>query len=236
MYQVIVCDDESKILNDITEKVQDTFYTHGILANYTSVDDARTLMNLLQKERIDVLFLDIDMPYYSGMEIANYINTQGLQTLLIFVTSHDALVYQTFAYRPFGFIRKSYIDEELDALAMRVGQELIDRKQELVFSKGQEYIRIRLKEIVYIEAEGNYLIFYIGNEKIKIRETMMRMESTLCQKGFVRCHKGYLVNLEYLVKMRTMELELKYGSEHIVIPIGRSYEKDVRKRILASLD
>ena len=65
---------------------------------------------------------------------------------------------------------------------------------------------------------------------------MMRMESTLCQKGFVRCHKGYLVNLEYLVKMRTMELELKYGSEHIVIPIGRSYEKDVRKRILASLD
>ena len=73
------------------------------------------------------------MPYFNGMDIAGYINEKALHTILVFVTSHDALVYQTFAYRPFGFIRKTHIEEEIDELTERIKKELTDRKQELMY-------------------------------------------------------------------------------------------------------
>ena len=110
MYHIVICDDEKEILQELSEKIKEQFERKNISAEYSCVDDSRTLMELLQTEKVDVLFLDIDMPYFSGMDIAGWITENGLNTILVFVTSHDALVYQTFAYRPFGFMRNRGAD------------------------------------------------------------------------------------------------------------------------------
>ncbi|MBD5474855.1 MAG: response regulator transcription factor [Lachnospiraceae bacterium] len=235
MYHIVICDDEKEILDDILRKVRNCFDENDILARYTGFDDSRKLMECIQSEKIDVLFLDIDMPYHNGMDIAGYINEQGLKTILIFITSHDALVYQTFAYRPFGFIRKTYIDQEIDELVKRVSRELLENKQELVFRKGQELIRVLIKDIIYIEAEKNYLMIRTCDEMIRIRETMTNALNELQGKGFIRCHKGYLVNADYIEKLSNSEVLLRAGDESIAIPVGRSYEKEVRKKILEML-
>ena len=124
---------------------------------------------------------------------------------------------------------------ELDELIERIKKELTDRKQELVLLKGQEIIRILIKEIAYIESEGNYLNIYTKNGVMKFRETMINMESELAYKGFIRCHKGYLVNSDYIEKLKSGEIEIKYGDEHRLIPVGRSFDKEVRKRMLELL-
>lgn len=235
MYHIVICDDENEILKNISEKIKANFEQKEIPAEYFRIDDSRKLMEFLQSENVDVLFLDIDMPYFSGMDIAGYINEKALHTILVFVTSHDALVYQTFAYRPFGFIRKTHIEEEIDELTKRIKKELTDRKQELVLSKGQEIIRILIKDIIYIESQGNYLNIYTKNDVIKYRETMTNIENELSHKGFIRCHKGYLVHADYIERLKSTEIEVKCETEHKSIPIGRSYEKDVRKRMLELL-
>lgn len=231
MYHITICDDESEILYEIHKKVRRSFEENEVSAEFSCLEDSRELMQSLQNENIDVLFLDIDMPYFSGMDVAGAVNEMGLKTILVFVTSHDALVYQTFAYRPFGFLRKTHIDEELDELVKRIGKELLDRKQELVIQKGTEIIRILIKDIVYIEAEGNYLNICLKEDVVKVRETMTKIEKELGCKGFIRCHKGYLINGEYIGKMKSTEIEMKYGQGSKTIPVGRSYEKDIRKRI-----
>lgn len=235
MYHVVICDDEKEILNDIYKKVRNCFNENNLSAKYTCFDDARELMECIRRERIDVLFLDIDMPYYSGMDIAGFVNEQEWKTILIFVTSHDALVYQTFAYRPFGFIRKTHMDEEMDELVKRIHRELLENQQELVIQKGQELIRVLLNDIIYIEAEGNYLMLRLKNSELRIRETMTNIESKLYDKGFIRCHKGYLINTGYIEKLKSTEVLMKLGNESMALPVGRSYEKDVRKRILEML-
>jgi DNA-binding LytR/AlgR family response regulator len=88
--------------------------------NMQAVSDSRELIEKLKEGIVDVLFLDIDMPYYSGMDIASYINEHMLSTIVVFVTSHDALVYKTFAYRPFGFLRKTHIAEEIDEFSYQI--------------------------------------------------------------------------------------------------------------------
>ena len=132
MYHVAICDDESKILNDIRVKIETCFQEQEITAEYFCTEDSKKMMEHLQKKKTDVLFLDIDMPHISGMDIAAYLNENKLNTILVFVTSQDALVYKTFAYRPFGFIRKTHIEEELTELTERIRCELNDRKQDLI--------------------------------------------------------------------------------------------------------
>ena len=179
MYHIVVCDDEKEILDDILKKVRNCFDENNISARYTGFDDARKLMECIQRDKIDVLLLDIDMPYHNGMDIAGYINGHGLKMLLIFITSHDALVYQTFEYRPFGFIRKTHIDQEINELVKRVCKELLENKQELVIRKGQELIRVLIKDIIYIEAEKNYLMIRTRDDMFRIRETMTGVEKEL---------------------------------------------------------
>lgn len=235
MINVAICDDDKRILEAITIKVQTSFNEHEVAAEYLSFNDPRELIEYLHSKSVDILFLDIDMPYFSGMDIAGFVNEQGMKTMLIFVTSHDTLVYQTFAYRPFGFIRKTHIDDELYELVRRIKQELIHRKQELVVQRGQELYKILISEIIYIESEGNYLNIYLQGEKLRIRDTLSNIEKELAGKDFIRCHKGYLINGDYVVRLRASEAELKYSDGSRIIPIGRSYEKEVRRKILESI-
>lgn len=235
MYQIVICDDETEILDAMHHKIRDCFHDNNIPAQYTCLDDPRKLMEYLANGRADVLFLDIDMPYYSGMDIAGYLNEQGRDTILIFVTSHDALVYQTFAYRPFGFIRKTHVDEELDELVKRVHKELLANNRELVIRQGQELVRVFLNDIIYIEAEGNYLVLRLKGQELRIRETLANMENRLQGKDFIRCHKGYLVNARYIERFKNTEVLLRTEDGSVPLPVGRSYEKEVRKRILELL-
>ena len=234
-YQITICDDEPKILDDLAQRIKDGFIQLKIEAEYYCTTNSAQVMEHLQTNVVDVIFLDIDMPVFSGMDIAGYLNEKQPQAILVFVTSHDALVYQSFAYRPFGFLRKTHLDEELQRVMERVRKELQNRKRDIVISKGQELIRILIQDILYLEAEGNYLNIHTKNEVLRVRETLTNMEKELLGKGFLRCHKGYLINAEYIEKFKTTEVDLRMGEVFQTIPIGRSYEKEVRSRIMELL-
>lgn len=235
MLKVVICDDEENILKEASYIVDKKLTEKQMSYNLQAINDARILLDELKKNTIDVLFLDIDMPYYSGMDIASYISENNLSTILIFVTSHDELVFKTFAYKPFGFLRKTHLTEEIDELIDRLSKELEFRKQELVIAKAGEIVKIPLNEISYIESDGNYLNIRTSEEIIRHRETMTNMENELKGKDFIRCHKGYLVNVNHIEKMKMSELVVKCGNDDAILPVGRSYEKDVKKKIMESI-
>ena len=236
MYHICICDDEQEVLLQLSEKIKKELEKLEIEAEYTLIHDSRVLMEQVGKNSIDILFLDIDMPYHNGMDIAGYINEQKLDIILVFVTSYDALVYKTFAYSPFAFIRKTCLGEDLAEFSTRIGKELEQKKSELILTKGMEICRIRIKDIVYMESEGNYMNIITIDNIFKFRETMTFMENELASKGFIRCHKGYMVNSDYVETYKTNSLAIK-GAENGVqeIPVGRSYEKEVRRKIIESI-
>ena len=236
MYQIYVCDDEQEVLVRLSEKIKKELKRLELEADYTLIQDSRVLMEKLGQKNIDILFLDIDMPYHDGMDIAGYINEHNLDIILVFVTSHDALVYKTFAYKPFAFIRKTCLDEDLTEFSSRITKELEQKKSELILTKGTELCRIRINDIVYMESEGNYMNIITVDNTFKFRETMTSMENELASKGFIRCHKGYLVNPDYIEKYQTNSLEIKGAGNGVQeIPIGRSYEKEVKRKIIESI-
>lgn len=236
MYHVYICDDEKEILLQLKKQIHTELETLDIQAEYMLIQDSRELMERIGKENIDLLFLDIDMPYYSGMEIAKYVCEKIPETILVFVTSHDALVYKTFAYKPFAFVRKTCMDEDLKEFSSRIAKELEREKRELVLSKGTEIYRIKIHDIIYMESEGNYINIFTVNDALRFRETMTCMEDELKTKGFIRCHKGYLVNAKYITRYSGNSLQIQGTNGRTQeLPVGRSYEKEVKHKLLASL-
>ena len=89
-----------------------------------------------------------------------------------------------------------------------------------------------LSDILYFEADGNYLRLYTKTEQYRFRSTVAATENTLAGQGFLRVHKGFLVNLSAVRRLGSEEIRLISGD---VIPLGKNYTDSVRKRFLQAM-
>jgi len=224
---IAVCDDEIQILGDIVKEIQG-FMPYGNVAAFT---DGASLLESLEAGGWDLLLLDIDMPGLGGLEIAGRLEEQhsGREPLLVFVTNHDELVYDSLRFHPFGFIRKSHFREEIGRLLRDCEKELREKERYFAFKSGAENIKVKLSEILYFESDGNYLKLVASGREYRFRDTVGAVERTLAAQGFIRLHRGFLVNQEAVRVLGQEEAELVSGKK---LPIGRSYAEAARKRLL----
>ncbi len=229
MLTAAVCDDEKKVLDDMCRKIERAFSNLDKIPEIVSFDDPFLLLERIKNNPPDVLFLDIDMPKLDGMDIAQFLIDNNVKTLLVFVTSHDALVYKSFKYRPFAFIRKSFFDDEIDSAAEDIITELKKHDDCFSFKTGTGFFRIRLIDILYFESDGNYINLHCTNDVHKFRGTIGSVESELSGKSFIRIHKGFIVNVRHVFALCGDELKLDSGD---ILPIGRSNKESVRHAIM----
>ncbi len=228
--KLFICDDEVQILKDITLK------TRAVLGDciIEEFSDGKSLLEALEKNSCDVLFLDMDLPDIDGLTIAKKlqeISTEKMREnpLLVFVTSHDELVYDSFLVHPFGFIRKSCMETEFVEILQDCQKELEKREPFFSFKKSGENIRLPLSDICYFEGDQNYLKLYTKQEMYRFRETISAVEESLSGHGFIRFHRGFLVNQKAVKVLGADEATLITGSK---IPIGRNYAQNVKRQLM----
>ena len=225
--KIAVCDDEIPILEDMATEIQ-RLIPNGSVATFT---DGMVLLESLSSGEWDILLLDIDMPGLDGLEIAAWLGEGDCRRtpMLVFVTGHDELVYDSLKFHPFGFIRKSHFREEIGGLLQDCEKALQEKDRCFTFKSGAENVRIRLAEILYFEGDGNYLRLVTQGKEYRFRDTVGAVESVLAAQGFIRLHRGFLVNQEAVRVLGPEEAELVSGEK---LPIGRSYGEAARKRLL----
>ena len=152
--------------------------------------------------------------------------------LIIFVTSHDELVYDSLQLHPFGFVRKSYLDKELKKVLEDAVEEVSSRDKHFFFHTASGDIKLQLDDILYFESEGNYIKIKTGSDEFRFRETMQALEMSLKSDGFIRVHKGFLVNQEAVKIINSDKLVLNDNTE---IPFGRSYQENARKMLMRGM-
>ena len=222
--KIAVCDDENKIVEEITSFIKKDFPSSEVKA----YSDGESFL-ASSVERPEVLLLDIDMPGISGMEVAAALTRQKVSTLIVFVTAHDELVYDSFKYHPFAFVRKKFLEEELKAVLSDCEKQLESRNKNFVFQNASKLVTLSRSDILYFEGQANYLAIHTTSDEYKMRSTMAGVEKELEDSDFLRIHKGFLVNLEHIRVLKTEELELDNGT---VLPIGKSYSEAAKKSIL----
>ena len=221
---IAVCDDEAKILEEIASFIKQEF-TQSKVQAYSSGDSFISS----SQERPDVLLLDIDMPGMSGMEVASLLAQEKAQTLIVFVTAHDELVYDSFKYHPFAFVRKKYLADELRNVLNDCKLEIEGRNRHFVFQTASKTINLSQSDILYFESQANYLAVYTKDGEYRLRSTMTNIENELQNGDFLRIHKGFLVNLEHIKILKSDTLELDNG---VMLPIGKSYSESAKESIL----
>lgn len=223
--KIFICDDEPKIMSDISAKVR-LALPEADISEFTS---GKFLLEAITENNFDILLLDIDMPEISGLDIAARLTKLENKPLLVFVTSHDELVYDSLQFHPFGFVRKGYMDKELPRILADCVTELGSREKHFCFHTANADIKLQLDEILYFESDGNYLKLFSKDKEYRFRDTLSAVENTLSDSGFIRIHKGFLVNQAAVKMLTSDEAELINGTR---IPIGRSYSETAKKQLM----
>lgn len=182
----------------------------------------------------DILYLDIDMPQMSGMELAEKIRETDAELILIFCTNLQQFALNGYSVSALGFLVKPvqwysfrlYLDRTLKVLRKRAGQAENPRPESIVVKDGAVSRVIRTADIKYVEVRQHYLLYNVEDKAtrqktvIKTRGTMQDATALLSACGFARCSSSFLVNLSCITAVSRMDLHI--GQE--TVPIGRAYK------------
>ncbi len=229
MLKAIVIDDEPmslEVIKGLTEKV--TFVE--LIGYFTNSFKA---MGFLQKNKIDLIFLDIKMPDISGIDFLKSIHNPPM---VIFTTAYSEHAVESFELDAIDYLLKPFsLTRFLKACNKAYEQyELRQNKNDSssiltsVFIKsGYEQIRVELDDILYAESSGNYVQFVLENKKIASRLTMNEAEALLPTVRFIRIHRSYIVATKHIQKMHRKSIWVQQTE----LPIGTAYNSEIEKII-----
>lgn len=236
MIRIAICDDDEYTLDILKTKIDREFakYTDDYIIKCYS--NGMLLLDDNRHTAFDILFLDIDMPKIGGFEIAQQFRDSFLQCFIIFITSHSNLVYRSFDFQPFNFITKDPQDDFNSTVVSVIDKLMEHMKQhkKIVLENDEETAVVYYHNIVYIESSKHYLKYYIQNREMPIvkRGSMNETESEISSYGFVRIHRGYIVNLRYIksVDKKIGKVYVNYNGIRKPLTMGASYKEAVDKR------
>lgn len=226
--KIYLCDDELKIREEICAAAEAVLPEAEVM----QFSDGGSLLEQMNREPCDILLLDIDMPKLSGMEVAARLSGLSKKPLLVFVTNHDELVYESFRYHPFGFVRKQFLSKELDKILKDCVAELEQGRKHFNFRTEGKEVCLLLSEVLFFESEGNYLEVHTDNGEYRFRSTITAVESSLGKDGFIRVHKGFLVNQSAIRLFGAEEVELTDGRK---LPVGKTFADEAKQQFMRYL-
>ena len=207
---IAVCDDEKVIREQIKELIEEQSEAVNIKL-FTSGEEL-----LACDEVFDIIFLDIQMGGLSGIETARILRKQESETIIIFVTAVKEYVFEAFDVEAFHYLLKPIEDDKFVEVFERAMKGVLARKtkmQERIFIKTRNRnITIDKSRILYVESRTRKVEIHLNNECIETYATMNEMEKQLGE-GFYRCHRGYLVNMAYILEYDTSKISLNNGEE-----------------------
>ena len=233
-YQALICEDQSSELQFISKELEKAFHKHKLPVHFETYQSSKKVLEKLSQNDCyyDLLFFDIEMPGINGIELCRRIRQSHPDSLVIFISNKEELVFQTFEVQPFRFIRKNHFLKELDQLILAISSELSSREgiqisvQELHSSTIYTW---NINQILYIEALGKrcQVITKYGTTNLQYR--FMNFESQLIPHGFLKPHRSFLVNYKYISVIEKDLILLDNGER---IPLSRNRVTEIKRQFM----
>ena len=192
-------------------------------------ENAEEALEVIQNQTIDIAFLDIDMPTLNGLDFRK----QTLEIpVCVFITSHPEHAVESFELEALDFIVKPLKFDRFDKTMQRVLEFLeIKHKAQLFESsiggdtiyikEGHEQTKVKLHDILYLEALKDYTLVVTNEKRHCVLASIGNLLKETHFQSFIRIHRSYAVQKQYIKKVTTAEVELHNDK---LIPLGRSYK------------
>ena len=223
---ITICDDNVVI----TEFIKDITLKHFPKTEVVTFVSGKKMVEYIIRERIpDIIISDICIGDEDGIEELKQVRDRLQYARIIFITGFFDRCQDIFInFNPYGLLTKPIQEKNLLYYLNKIMTEEELSEDFYVYFRGNKF-RISGRDVIFIESVGRKVIYHTRNndfeEYIKLDEVMKKVK-----QHFLRCHKSYVVNLNYVTEHSAKYFTLKNGS---VVPISRNYAKESKARYLA---
>ena len=234
MIKIAILDDDKTALMISTSAVEAFLKEKNAEYRLFSFSNPLNFLASAKEEKFDLSFLDIDMPEMNGLNVANELTAISKYGQIIFLSQREDLVFECLKFHPFGFIRKSKLIDDFSLMMNQYFQTISNNESneaKIDFFDKTKTFSFKIKEIVYIEGDRNYQKVVLKDKTSQnIRVPLGTLEDKLREHGFLRIHKGYLLNYLYI---RSIESEEVYLTTGISLPMAKKRKEEIMKQYLA---
>ncbi|MCR5823124.1 MAG: LytTR family DNA-binding domain-containing protein [Lachnospiraceae bacterium] len=204
---IVICDDDETCRLNTSEKIRKWMKERSRNDRIILFDNGDALLDHLEKNRADVLFLDIMMPLLSGMETARIIRERTVDIKLVFLTSAPEYAVESYEVNAAGYLLKPPDHKKLCALLDKFAEEAEAKKEHILVKTRMGYRNLDPSVIECAEAQGKNVIFHLsdGTEVEAVGKFSTYEEQLLKDKSFFKCHRSYIVGLAHVKTFTTGE-------------------------------
>jgi two-component system LytT family response regulator len=201
-----------------------------------SCKNAMEAFQAISSQKIDLVFLDINMPEISGLSLARSINKN---IKIIFTTAYREYAVEGFDLQAVDYLLKpislerllqavnKYLNENMQVAPVPETEADEDKSDSFFVRSDRKMVKIAYADILYIESLADYIKIYLDKKNVVTRETISSIEAKLPKHEFVRVHRSFIVALKAIDSFTSEYVEI--GKKQI--PISRSYKDQVLKRL-----
>jgi len=197
-------------------------------------DNAQTALGELTEKKIDLVFLDVEMPEFNGID---FLNQAPMLPMIIFTTSKKEYAFEAFEFEAVDYLVKPFNYPRFRKAAEKASLKITENgensdyqttsKEVYIKIKGR-LIRLPVDEILYFENVADYVRIKMINGQHLIYSTLKSIAAKLPQDKFIRVHRTYIVNLNKIVDIEENTLVI----ERTVIPIGKAHKSSLMSKLL----
>jgi DNA-binding LytR/AlgR family response regulator len=207
--KIAICDDfllDAQHLYDIC--MESDLLNESTIDIFTS---AQSLLSLYERNSqcFDLLFLDVDMPQITGIELGKTIKTLSPRTIIVFTTNYPQFAIDAFDCEAFHYILKPCCKEKVYYVLDKVFSKYqLTHKYHIVKVKNQTY-KIPINDIYYIECCRKHVIYHLKNKTIETVDKLSSAYNALSDFGFYQIHQGYIINFDKVYEFKDYSVVLE---------------------------
>jgi two-component system LytT family response regulator len=227
MITCIAIDDEPKALEVIERYCRKT----SLVDLRATFREPVKAIEFLNREKVDLIFLDINMPDINGMQL---VQTLSPRPMIIFTTAYSHHAVESYDLNALDYLLKPITFERFLAALNKVVATIpaknvvsIEDESTVFIKSGPQTYQVKINDILYLEKDGNYITVYLKDKKILIRENMADIFNTVPPDQFVRVHKSFVVAIKHITMIEVHQLVIN-GEK---IPIGSTFREPLRVKL-----
>lgn len=232
--RIAVCDDEKKIIEEVTDYLQQLRHKAEGRLEIRAFQDAEDLLyEIEERAPYDIIFLDIEIGENNGISVAENIKKCYPTTLIIFMTGFHQYVYEVFDVQPCGFLRKPLKREEFEHVFDRA-LEQCDSRPALEYSSKGCFYRVFLKDIWFITSRKRQIALMLKDGERTFYGKLDEVEQQLnaMSNNFWRISQSVIINTRYLKEISYHTLTLENDDDLWTFSISQSYRVLIREKCM----
>ena len=224
--KIAVCDDSSAVRKRISEYI--TQYADQFMLDFQieTFQTGADLLDAFQKSEFKIIFLDIIMDGISGVETAYRIRKKDSECMVVFITTSPDFMAEGFDLGAVHYLLKPLTYKMVEEALNRCKRLFIESEKYLSIVTNRHTVRVRFKDILYIEVYGKCTFIHTLNGSLKTYNPLFKIATLLIDGPFLECHRCYIVNMCYISDVLEDCFKLDNGEKIPIRRKGRQAIKD----------